>query len=279
MGWRASPGRVFLAFPPSIRAGRAAISKLLQSHPLARGAPPPWASAWGEDKFGPWAVLRVGEAEQRMRWIRPGRFLMGSAEDEEGRNEDEGPQHWVRIPEGFWFGEMPCTQALWLEVMGENPSHFVGKDHPVEQVSWDDCQGFFEKLEAKLGNVGGFRLPKEAEWEYACRAGTTEARYDQDLDSIAWYSANSEERTYPVGEKKANPWGLYDMLGNVLEWCGDVTQSYAKQSLRSGPVEDPIRVIRGGSWNGYARQVRAAYRGRLRRVSRWDYLGFRLAWN
>ncbi|KAA3607331.1 MAG: formylglycine-generating enzyme family protein [Planctomycetota bacterium] len=234
------------------------------------------------DRFGLSMEYQLGKVRFRMRWIPPGRFQMGSPKSESGRFDQEGPQHWVVIDRGFWLGETPCTQALWQEVMGDNPSRFQGPERPVEKVSWDDCQKFLKRLEGRLNLQDGlhFSLPLEAEWEYACRAGTTEARYDQDLDSIAWYAANSKKRTHPVGEKKANPWGLFDMLGNVFEWCADGQREYGDRNFDetpSGSMDGPYRVRRGGSWYWRAWNVRAAYRYWSPRAYRYDNLGFRLA--
>ena len=190
---------------------------------------PRWASAIGRDKYGLWAEFTIegnaakpptkraakkksappkvplGPVRQRLRWIPPGRFLMGSPPDEEGRYSDEGPQHEVTIAEGFWMFDTPCTQALWEALMGENPSEFKSPDRPVENVSWEDCRKFVEKINEKfdLEKVDlSLSLPSEAQWEYACRAGTTTATYAGPLkiegennapilDAIAWYGGNS----------------------------------------------------------------------------------------
>ncbi len=245
---------------------------------MGRGIPPNWASAWGVDDFGVFACVRVGEVVQRMRWIGPGWFMMGSPASEEGRDSDEGPQHRVELTQGFWLADTPCTQAMWQAVMGSNnnPSRFTGSGKlPVEHVTWTDVQGFLAALD---GRVPGFAadLPTEAQWEYACRAGTTAARYGN-LDEIAWYSANSGKKTHEVSLKKPNPWGLHDMLGNVWEWCADDMRSY-KALTATDPFEHgPRRVIRGGSWLYVAQDVRAAYRDADDPGYRLDDRGFRLA--
>jgi formylglycine-generating enzyme required for sulfatase activity len=218
---------------------------------------------------------------------------MGSPTTEAGRRGEEGPQHEVTLTKGYWLGETPVTQALWVAVMGENPSRFRGERsdelrRPVEQVSWDDCRAFCERLNARIAGLAA-RLPTEAEWERACRAGTTTAIGAGDLpgeqnalalDDIAWYRSNSRGRTHSVGGRAQSPYGLYDMLGNVWEWCEDDMREY-----KAAPVTDPFgvdsvgddRVIRGGSWDDIAREVRAAYRDADSAVRRDDYLGFRLA--
>ena len=272
-----------------------------------------WTSSTGRDQYGLWSDQRVGDVTQRMRWIKPGTFVMGSPEEEEGRDNDE-VLHEVTLTEGFWLADTPCTQELWEAVMGENPSRFKSPDHPVEQVSWEDCQRFCEKLGREKNDGQVWRLPTEAEWEFACRAGTKDATYAgkmviegehnaPSLDAIAWYGGNSGEGfdladgydssdwsekqydhkqagTRKVKTRAPNPWGLYDTLGNVWEWCGD--QWRADYDLENrfnpeGPAKGRSRVFRGGSWLSYARLVRAASRGGFHPSGRWGDLGFRLA--
>ena len=240
---------------------------------------PPWASEIGRDSYGLWAEFEFAGVRQRLRWIPPGRFWMGSPEDEEGRFRDEGPQHEVQITQGFWLFDTPCTQALWQAVMGKNPSQFKGKERPVEQVSWEDCQQFIARLNDHWPTLA-LALSSEAEWEYACRAGTTTARYADDLDAIAWYEENSGGETKPVKGRQPNGWGLYDMLGNVAEWCHDNQRDYAQPV---GP--DPLgpttaganRVFRGGLWRWGARRVRSAFRDADSPGLRYVLLGFRCA--
>ncbi len=150
------------------------------SHPLSRGYAPAWASAWGQDEYGPWCAFRLGAVEQCLRWIPPGTFFMGSPHENPERFDREEPQHQVRLSHGFWLFDTLCTQGLWATVMGENPSHFQGAQRPVENVSWDECQVFIGKLHDQIPGLG-LGLPTEAQWEYACRAGTQGARYDLDL--------------------------------------------------------------------------------------------------
>jgi formylglycine-generating enzyme required for sulfatase activity len=238
------------------------------------GDPPRWAEKWGRDEYGPWVALRVGDATKRLRWIPPGKFWMGSPEDEEGRWDDEGPRHEESIAPGFWMFETPCTQALWEAVTGENPSHFKGADLPAERVSWDQCQEFLKRLNAMCPGLE-LGLPSEAQWEYACRAGTETPRYREDLDEIAWYAHNTNGETHPVGQKAANAWGLFDTLGNVDEWCDNVwTDDY---NAKKKDATSAHRVIRGGSWHYDARVVRAAYRFHDEPAYRNRSLGFRCA--
>ena len=173
---------------------------------------------------------------------------------------------------GYWLFDTPVTQALWKEVMGTEPSHFKGENLPVEQVSWDDCQDFLQNINAAIPGLS-LGLPTEAQWEYACRAGTETATYTDDLqkgeetkgallDRIAWYNGNSDKKTHPVAEKAANAFGLYDMLGNVWEWCSDWFGDYPQEVVTdpTGPDKGTDRVSRGGGWNGNARLARAAFR-------------------
>jgi formylglycine-generating enzyme required for sulfatase activity len=278
---------------------------LANAHPLVSGLPPRWAWEWGEDRYGPWCAIRVQGAVQRLRWILPGRFLMGSPPGEEGRFPDEGAQRLVRISEGFWLFDTPCTQALWQVLMGENPSRFQSPTRPVEQVSWDDCKVFLARLNARLIGLE-LSLPSEAQWEYACRAGSNQATYAGNLeilgkhnapilDVIAWYGGNcgvdfelregstisgweqkQYERkvggTHPVALKTPNAWGLYDMLGNVWEWCADPWGTITNER----PSESKgARVVRGASWRSIARYLRAGYRGGGEPRDRVGRLGFR----
>jgi hypothetical protein len=205
---------------------------------------------------------------------------MGSPADEEGRWEHEGPRSEVVIGSGFWMFETPCTQALWEAVPGEgkNPSHYQGADRPVEHVSWDDCQGFLKRLNERLDGLR-LSLPSEAQWEYACRAGTETARYQENLDAIAWYRGNSGGESHAVRGKSPNGWGLYDMLGNVWEWCED-PWSEDERVRSEGSAAAPasaLRVLRGGSWRNDPQYVRAAYRSRNEPGLRDVSLGFRCA--
>lgn len=256
-------------------------------HPLEDGCPEDWVTAWGQDEYGIFVGFEVGGVEQRLRWIGPGRFEMGSPDGELGQDDDE-TRHTVTLTQGYWMADTPVTQALWAAVMGDNPSHFKGDEtRPVESVSWDDSQRFIELLNDTVVGLNA-RLPTEAEWERGCRAGTKTATYAGDLEAdqvapvleaIAWYGHNSGDTTQPVKRKQPNAWGLYDTLGNVSEWC----QDYAYRTYTSEPQQDPTgaatggyRVFRGGPWGGRARGVRAAYRNGGVPDDRFSGLGLRL---
>jgi len=179
-------------------------------------------------------------------WIPPGTFQMGSPKDEGGRGNDE-TQHQVTLTKGFYLGVHLVTQDQWKAVMDCNYSKFKGdKSLPVERVNWEECQVFLQKMGKKDGHV--YRLPTEAEWEFACRAGSKAAySYGADLnllDQYAWYDKNSEDKTHPVGQKRPNGWGLYDMQGNVWQWCADWYGEYPQNAVvdPQGPFSDPSRI-------------------------------------
>ncbi len=208
--------------------------------------------------------------------IPAGTFRMGS-----DSASNEGPVHEVTISRAFYLGKHEVTQGQWEAVMGSNPSWFngCGADCPVEQVSWEEAQAFIRALNEQEGVPGRYRLPTEAEWEYAARAGTAGDRYGE-LDEIAWYSGNSEGRTHPAGRKAANAWGLHDMLGNVEEWVADwFAGDYYASSPRTdpqGPESGSNRVLRGGGWHRSGRGCRASRRYNSSPGNRRDILGFRL---
>ena len=225
-----------------------------------------------------------GGVKMELALIPAGEFMMGSPEREKDHDSSEGPQHRVRISQPFYLGKTEVTQAQWTAVMGNNPSNFKGStDLPVEQVSWDDCQEFCRKLSQRVGRE--IRLPTEAEWEYACRAGTTTAySFGSDasrLGEYAWYTDNSAVQTHPVGRKRANRWGLYDMHGNVEEWCADwwvdPYPSGSQQVNPTGPTSGDTRVFRGGNWDNYAFRLRSAYRDGNKPALGFLWVGFRVA--
>jgi formylglycine-generating enzyme required for sulfatase activity len=203
-------------------------------------------------------------------WIPPGTFMMGCSPGDNECDESEKPAHRVNVTHGFWLGVTPVTQAAYRRVAGTNPSSLRRDDHPVETVSWDEADRF-------CSQIGG-RLPTEAEWEYAARAGTTGPTYAE-LGDIAWYSANSGQQTHEVGKKKANAWGLADMLGNVVEWT---TDWFEREYYGRSPADDPLggsdgvqRILRGGAWGSEARNVRASFRGAMEPDMRRSGVGFR----
>ena len=212
-------------------------------------------------------------------WIPAGSFVMGSPMGDEGRLRGE-LRHEVRISQGFWIGEYEVTQGEWEALMGTNPSGFsnCGQQCPVEQVSWEDTQEFIRRLNSRESGSGHvYRLPTEAEWEYAARAGRTGVRYGE-LDEIAWYWDNSEGKTHPVGQKRANAWGLHDMLGNVWEWTVDWYGEYPSGAVTDpkGPESGSYRVLRGGCWDINARNVLSANRYAGAPSYRGSSIGFRL---
>ncbi len=222
-----------------------------------------------------------------MVYIRPGTFTMGSPVSEQGRRNDE-IQHSAILTKGFWLGKTVVTQGQWKALMGGNRSLFknAGRDAPVENVSWTDAMEFCRKLTERERQAGRmtegyeYTLPTEAQWEYACRAGTTGPFAGSgNLDSMGWYSSNSGTTTHPVAQKQANAWGLYDMHGNVWEWCRDWYGNYPGRSVTDpiGPSSGSLRVYRGGGWASIAQRCRSAYRYGGGPGLRLDYVGFRLA--
>ena len=204
--------------------------------------------------------VRAVAADMEFVWVPPGDFRMGTTSKEGDR--DEYPRTQVRITQGFWFGKYEVIQTEWEAVMGTNPSHFGGCGRcPVEQVSWEDVQEFIWMLNA--GEEGSrYRLPTEAEWEYAARAGTRGDRYARGLDAIAWCADNSERKTHSVGQKTPNAWGLHDVLGNVWEWVEDRYGDYPGGRVTDprGPGLGSLRVLRGGGWSNRARHCRTSSR-------------------
>ena len=223
-------------------------------------------------------------------WIEPGTFMMGSPESEPGRYSDEGPVHEVEISRGFWLGKYEVTQGEWESVMGTTPwsgESYVrlNPSHPAVYISWDDVQEFVDKLNVAAGSAV-YRLPTEAEWEYACRAGTS-TRWsfgddESELTHYAWYEDNAwnagKKYAQPVGLKRANPWGLYDMHGNVWEWVNDRHSKYSSSRKVDplGSTFGPYRVLRGGGFGSYAQDVRSANRNGALPYARDGRLGVRL---
>lgn len=212
-------------------------------------------------------------------FIPSGSFMMGSPSGEEERASDER-QVKVTLSQPFWLAKTEVTQAQWEAVMGSNPSDFKGEQLPVECVSWDDAQAFITKLNEKqiLPQGWKFALPTEAQWEYACRAGEKGPYSSDDLDKLGWYDGNSEKKTHEVGQKKPNAWGLYDMHGNVWEWCADWYEDTLQGGVDPhGPSFGDGRVDRGGSWSYFASGCRATFRSRDYPGIHYHALGLRLA--
>ena len=276
--------------------------------------PPPWLSEFfevpdeAEDRYG--NPIREGQDEEtglplevrhkatgmHLVFIPDGEFMMGSPDDEKDRSHsrDEGPVHKVHLTAPFFLGKYEVTQPEWRAVMGTSFGHFSGDRNPVEQVSWDDCEAFLKKFGEEVGGAPlQFALPTEAQWEYACRAGAqTRFHYGDDLacrelPHYAWFNINSGGRTHPVGEKKPNAWGLYDMTGNAWEWCADWHGAYAKGAASdpAGPERGEFRVLRGGGWNHNAARCRSSLRdkanprGRSGSHGTRGLLGFRVCLN
>ena len=212
--------------------------------------------------------------------VEAGSFNMGATPEMENPHKDQKPVHRVTMTNDYYIGKYEVTQALWQAVMGSNPSYFKGDDLPVEKVSWNDCQDFISKLNAMTGKR--FRLPTEAEWEYAARGGKKSRGYQYSgsntLGDVAWYSDNSGKKTHAVGTKQPNELGIYDMTGNVWEWCQDWYGSYSRspQTNPTGAVRGSFRVGRGGSWYLSAWNCRSSYRDFGTPVSRYIYQGLRL---
>jgi sulfatase modifying factor 1 len=255
-----------------------------------------WASGWGEDRYGVFQEFTVEKVTQRMRWIPPGKFLMGSPKSEEEREGYEGAdetQHEVTLTNGYWLADTTCTQELWMVVMkGENPSRFKDDpQNPVENVSWDMIdRKFLPQIKAAVPGLD-VCLPTEAQWEYACRAGTTtpfwwgsELTTDKaNLDGNYPYADGAKgeyrEKTMPVKSFERNPWGLWQIHGNVYEWCQDWFGAYPKEVVTDpmGSNEGANRVLRGGSWSSLGRILRSAYRDLDDPSRACGSLGFRLA--
>ena len=259
--------------------------------------PPEFVSAWGDDRYGLWIEVAIGDFRQRLRWIEPGEFMMGSPDDEPYRQDREGPRHKVRISRGFWLADTACSQAVWQAVMGSNPSEFKDDpQNPVENVSWHDVQDFLHRLHSLLKRQvesEGMKidLPSEAEWEYACRAGTKsafnfgdristeQANYDASVAYAGGPTGKWLQKTVPVKRYAPNAWGLYQMHGNVWEWCSDGQRQYDRsdQTDPRGPEGQAPRVVRGGSWFIVPWWLRSAFRDLRLRVYRSGDQGFRFS--
>ena len=267
---------------------------------------PSWASEIGVDDYGIYVNVMISAVTQTFRFIPPGEFLMGSPREEEGHNSyKENKDKWADeykiylekhfsqidydverqfqavITKGYWLADTTCTQALWQKVMGDNPSHNKSDDLPVEQISWDDIQNFLQKVNQQYPELN-LTLPSEMQWEYACRAGTQTTYYFGDAFEKAQINLDSKSTINVKDDQKVNDWGLYQMHGNVWEWCQDAflpyPESFGIDSNPSGPSDPSFhRVLRGGCWISDAISARSACRRYLTPDRRSDYFGFRLA--
>lgn len=263
--------------------------------PFAAG-PPEWACGYGQDQYGYYADFGIATGSayweftmQRMRWITAGTFLMGSPDNEAERVGTEGPQHEVTLSNGFWLAETTCTQRLWRAVVETDPSRFKGDERPVENVSHDDVQKFLSRLADRVPGLQP-KLPTEAQWEYACRAGTAtpfsfggtintgQSNFDGNYPHAGGPKGVYRRETVDVKSFPPNRWGLYQMHGNVWEWCSDWYGLYVGDSQvdPTGPPTGSRRVVRGGNWSYGARGVRSACRYGHRPGSRGSDLGFRV---
>ena len=212
--------------------------------------------------------------------VKGGTFTMGATAEQRGDAYDnEKPAHRVTLRD-YYIGKYEVTQEEWQAVMGTNPSDFKGNNNPVENVSWNDCQEFVKKLNQLTGLK--FALPTEAQWEYAARGGNQSKGYkysgSNNIGDVAWYKGNSGNKTHQVGTKQPNELGIYDMTGNVWEWCNDWYGDYrsSAQTNPVGPSSGSSRVLRGGGWGSNARGCRVSYRFNFNPSSRYYYYGFRV---
>ncbi len=300
-GWRQrwiEPGTAPLTLPIADAAKLSEITLYSgrRHYRLARLQRPQWAKELARDGHGLYLDVEFSGVVQRFRWIAPGDFWMGSPADEAERFDDEGPRHRVRLTQGLWLADTACTQALWGAVMGgKNPSKFQQDEcNPVEQVSWDDVSSFLQRVASLVPGVVA-ELPTEAEWEYACRAGSKtpfsfgatitpeQANYDGNSPYAGGEKGEYRQKTVPVKSFAPNGWGLYEMHGNVREWCADGMRTYDgndQENPRGPEGGSAPRVVRGGSWRILARWLRSAsrlVRPRGLRLEDLDDQGFRFA--
>ena len=251
--------------------------------------PSAWAVEWGFDEFGLWQVFEYQGIAQKMRYIPPGHFLMGSPDDEIDRWDNE-TQHLVTLTRGFWLGETTVGQPLWHAVMGDNPSHFKAQSNeilPVDSVSREDCDQFCRTLSTDIPDLS-LVLPTEAQWEYACRAGTqtpfscgglldtADANYNGNFPYAGGEKGEYRQRTVPPQSFRPNHWGLYQMHGNLWEWCADGERVYTPEAVVDpvGPTKGTF-ALRGGSWIDSAQSCRSAYRGGRHRDGQDQDVGLR----
>jgi hypothetical protein len=261
--------------PPPAPSAVAPVETVASTPPVVvRGADwPAWAGLAGSDQHGRWADLTVRGVTFRLRHIQPGRFVMGSLDTDPAHRPDEKAVQ-VTLTRAYWLADTEVTQAQFRAITGDQPSGFRGDDLPVENLTWHDCVAFAQRLNALVPGLRA-RLPTEAEWEYACRAGNGQS--SQPGEVVGWFSTQEVVSTRPVKGLPPNAWGLYDMLGNVMEWCQDHYGPYptmpARDPLR---VEGISRVVRGGSWAVDASEGRPSRRGRYLPVAHHAHVGFRI---
>jgi len=252
----------------------------------ANARPPAWADDWGHDPLGLWVSIRIPGTEitQRFRWCPAGDFMMGSGDTDPQAYGDEKPRHRVSFATGFWMADTTCAEALWAAVMGDPPGHTWGPAFPITNVNWNQAQDFIRKLRNRLPGLP-LALPSEAEWEYACRAGTETPYSFGTRITKKQVRYGDQQGPVPVGSLPPNPWGLHEMHGNVDEWCEDDWRDNHRDAPPDGAPRrdageragDAGRVIRGGAWLFVARDVRSAYRLGDRPEHRNRNLGFRFA--
>ncbi len=255
------------------------------------GFPYEWCESWGEDNFGIWLEFDIKNITLRMRWIKPGTFLMGSPEEEPYRNHNEN-QREVTVSKGFWFADTACSQELWQIIMENNPSYCKGSRKPVENVSWNDCKEFLDKINIYLKNLA-LSFPSEEQWEYTCRAGTTTSfsfginitpdlvNYNGKYPYLGNENGLNREETVEIKSLPPNQWGMYEMHGNVWEWCVDLFGKYNTDIMVEGiqTTENQYRVLRGGSAYSNATNCRSAARSKFHFSDRYNRNGFRFMWN
>lgn len=247
------------------------LAWFLQDWKMSSGQP------WVGEEAGQQKIIEINGVSLAFRWIPRGAFVMGEGSVASAETSDVNPFQ-VTLTNGFWMAEHETTQALWFAVMGTRPSHFRGDNRPVEQVSWEQVQVFLQKIN-KLG-IGTFRLPTEAQWEYAARAGGR-SQNTAPLVERAWFAQNSNKQTQTVAGKQPNTWGLKDMQGNVWEWTNDWYAAYptTATSNPTGPAQGKERIIRGGSWGSDAAHLEITNRNSTTTTGATRFLGFRLVKN
>ena len=277
---RLEGGRTYVLILVGVNSGNADKADQAESLSSSSAASNALSSDNKSSAFANVLPITVNGITFNMIKVDGGTFTMGATPEQENPHQFEEPTHQVTLS-SYYIGETEVTQELWKAVMGNNPSNFKGDNLPVENVSWEDSQTFIGKLNDLTGKR--FRLPTEAEWEYAARGGKrsnhTQYSGSSNIDDVAWYSGNSGSKTHPVKTKKPNEFGLYDMSGNVNEWCQDWYGSYSSnaQTNPTGPDSGSYRVFRGGTWSIFGWFCRSSFRGNSSPGYRGYGLGFRLA--